>query len=166
MERRRKGTVTQGKRWKYCSRLTNDNRFQQWKRDFWRKWEPFAEFNRFLVDHDGRFVYEISEEEFRFSLSKVLSEYGSHVIYEQAVRHQIEIMEMVKAGVIKMASFIPFFKNKYPGTKKHPRTMADAVKNVAYIYGMNPQTQSVYLSDEFKLRQREKKKSKLKKLHV
>ena len=68
----------------------------------------------------------------------------------------IVIHEMLKEGVVKKQSFVTFLMKHKRWNKKK------AIKFVAETFGMNPNTQSVYLSDELEVRVHEKKKAESK----
>lgn len=74
--------------------------------------------------------------------------YGEKKVYWR------EFKALYDAGVIKMQSFIEFVM------KREGYTHEEAVKYVAKTFGMKESTQSVYLSGEFNLRQKEKEKGR------
>lgn len=96
---------------------------------------------------EGKEEAAVTKELFE-KLSDVLGTYeaGERKVYWQ------EFKRLYDAGVIKQAAFIDYLM------KEHGRTQEDAVKYIATIFGMKGSTQAVYLSEEFKLRQKEKER--------
>lgn len=74
---------------------------------------------------------------------------GVYVAGEKKILWQ-EIKRLFDAGVIKKAALIDYVMEAQGYTHQ------EAVKYVAETFGMKDSTQSVYLSDELKLRQKEK----------
>ena len=67
--------------------------------------------------------------------------------------------ELYKTGVISKTGLI----SNMMKTQKIKRSQA--IRYVAEVYGINPSTQSVYLSDEFKVRKQEKEQTRKKRRH-
>jgi hypothetical protein len=76
--------------------------------------------------------------------------FGNKKLFWQEFKH------LYDAGVMKKQGFIDYL------IKEHGQTQEEAVEYVAKTFGMKGTTQSAYLSDEFKMRQEEKKQTQKK----
>jgi len=75
----------------------------------------------------------------------------------QSKRFWFEVKNLYDAGVIKKAAFIQYLMEEWDISQE------EAVKYLAENFGMKASTQSVYMSDELILRQKEKNRQKTKK---
>jgi hypothetical protein len=131
--------------------------------EFWKddKVLPAAEVGRLArMNLEVAFSMIINGKEPAEVLDKTVERFsvllGTYVAGEKKVFWQ-EFKRLFDAGVIKKAAFIDYL------IKDRGFDRLAAVEYVAKTFGMNESTQSVYSSDEYLIRQKEKESSQIKK---
>lgn len=92
-------------------------------------------------------------KEFNESLKYELTAIWRQAKREESLRYERRFARLWKQGVIRIDSYIRFLMKERDWTKR------ETISTLAETYGMKEQTQSVYLSDEFELRAKERERA-------